>query len=153
MVENLRSNSFLFPNELRGWLAPNEGELLYRLAQKNKELGVVVELGSFHGKSTICLAQGAQNINDGKVYAVDGFEGNRYSNKGDFLSRFMENVAVYGVIDAISPIKGNFLETAKIWNKPIRLLFMDGSHQYDDVKKDFDAWEKHVVMGGGHRIS
>lgn len=150
MVEALKTDatSLMFPSELGGWLAPNEGTLLYQLARKNRELGVVVELGSYHGKSTICLAQGVQNINDGKVYAVDGFKGNRYADDGDFLSKFMQNVAAYGVGNSVNPIRGDFLEVAKTWNKPIRLLFMDGSHQYEDVKRDFDVWERHVVMGG-----
>jgi len=49
---------FIFPEDVEGWLWDKEGEELYKLAQRNKDLGVVVELGSYHGKSTICLAQG-----------------------------------------------------------------------------------------------
>ncbi len=148
MTEGLRNTGFIFPNRLEGWLSPDEGSLLYQLAQKNKKLGVVVELGSYHGKSTICLAQGVQSANDGKVYAVDIFEGNRYSNAGDFLPRFMGNVTSYGVKDSITPIRGDFAEVAETWDKQIRLLFIDGSHQYEDVKRDFDVWERHVVVGG-----
>lgn len=153
MGETLRSTGLIFPNKVDGWLVPTEGRLLYQLAQKNKELGVVVELGSYHGKSTICLAQGAQNANDGKVYTVDIFQGGRYANANDFLPKFMGNIASYGVGDSVTPIKGDFLEVARKWDKPIRLLFIDGAHQYENVKRDFEAWEKHVVMGGGSRIS
>lgn len=148
MVEVAKNNGFIFPSELTGWLDPNEGTLLYQLAQRNKQLGVVVELGSYHGKATICLAQGAQNVNDGKVYAVDLFEGSRFTNNGDFYQKFMENVASYKVNNSVTPVKGEFSEIAGVWDKPIRLLFIDGAHQYEDVKRDFDAWERHVVMGG-----
>ena len=38
------------------------------------------------------------------------------------------------------------VEVAETWNKPIGVLFIDGNHQ--DAKKDFLAWEKHIVKGG-----
>lgn len=148
MVETINNTGLIFPNTVDGWLAPNEGALLYQLAQRNKELGVVVELGSYHGKSTICLAQGAQNVNDGKVYAVDLFRGNRLINDGNFLPKFQQNVVFYGTEDSVLPVKGDFLDIAKTWDKPIRLLFIDGAHQYKDVKKDFVNWERHVAVGG-----
>ena len=37
---------------------------------------------------------------------------------------------------------------AKTWNKPIHLLFIDGSHIYEDVLADFDNFYPHVVPGG-----
>ncbi len=148
MRETLRNTGFIFPNKLEGWLSPNEGSLLYQLAQRNKELGVVVELGSYHGKSTICLAQGAQNANDGKIYAVDAFQGNRYTSAGDFLPKFMQSITSFGVKDFVAPVRGDFTEVSRTWDKPIRLLFIDGSHQYEEVKRDFNVWERHVSAGG-----
>ena len=37
---------------------------------------------------------------------------------------------------------------AKKWDKKIDLLFIDGSHLYSDVKKDFWDWENFVEKEG-----
>lgn len=140
----------VFPKDIDGWLGEEEGEILYWLAQKNINLGCVVELGSFHGKSTICLAQGTKKVNGGKVYALDNFMGDRYIwfRKKSFYNKFVSNIQKYSLSDLIEPIKGDFSEIVKDWNKPIRLLFIDGSHSYTDVKKDFTKWESKVSNGG-----
>ena len=39
-------------------------------------------------------------------------------------------------------------EIAKTWNKPIHLLFIDGSHEYEDVLADFRNFYPHVIPGG-----
>jgi len=39
-------------------------------------------------------------------------------------------------------------EIGKNWTKPIHLLFVDGSHQYEDVVSDFDVFFPKVVANG-----
>jgi hypothetical protein len=39
-------------------------------------------------------------------------------------------------------------EAVRGWNKPIRLLWIDGDHRYEPMKLDFKLWEPHVVEGG-----
>src|SRR5438876_7135452 len=43
-----------------GWLTPNEGHALYEAARACTGRGVIVEIGSWKGKSTICLARGLE---------------------------------------------------------------------------------------------
>ena len=43
-----------------GWLSPNEAELLFNLTKRNPYDGVIVEIGSWKGKSTVCLGRGSQ---------------------------------------------------------------------------------------------
>lgn len=145
-----KANSLVFPQDVEGWLWKEEGEILYRLAQLNKNIGVIVELGSYKGKSTICLAQGSKKVNGGKVYAIDNFIGDSYVGikKTSFYNQFLSNIKKYFLKEYVESIKGNFSEAAKSWNKPIRLLFIDGSHNYKDVKRDFENWEPKVAPGG-----
>ena len=58
---------------VEGWLAPEEVEFLYRQAKKLENKGVIVEIGSYKGKSTICLAGGSEAGKSIKVYAVDPY--------------------------------------------------------------------------------
>ncbi len=37
---------------------------------------------------------------------------------------------------------------AEGWTKPVDFLHIDGRHDYDSVKQDFDAWWPHVRFGG-----
>ena len=39
-------------------------------------------------------------------------------------------------------------QAARGWNKPIRLLWIDGYHRYEAAKLDFTLWEPHLVEGG-----
>ena len=39
-------------------------------------------------------------------------------------------------------------EAARSWNKPIRLLWIDGDHRYESTKLDFSLWEPHLVDRG-----
>jgi hypothetical protein len=57
-----------FPTDVRGWLTPKEGETLAQLAEGK----LVLEIGSYHGLSTICMAQTAK-----MVHAIDWCRGER----------------------------------------------------------------------------
>ncbi len=143
------SAGFIYPEKVSGWLTKKEGKLLYELAKKNKKLGVLVELGSYHGKSTICLAQASRDTKGGRVYALDNFIGDKYTGISDsFLNKFKSNIAKYSLSQWVEPIKGEFSQIAKNWKLPIRFIFIDGSHSYTDVRKDYEAWSSKVVNGG-----
>ena len=45
-------------------------------------------------------------------------------------------------------IKGNSWKISKEWKRKIDVLFIDGDHSYEGVKKDFTSWEPHLVRGG-----
>ena len=147
-MPELPESNFIFPKDVKGWLWREEGELLYELAQRNVAWGVVVELGSFQGRSTICLAQGSRDAGGGRVYAGDSFVGDLYVGKRVGLLRQLErNLGRYGLSDWVEAVQGDFSEVAGGWDRPIRMLFIDGSHAYEDVMADFEAWEKFLVDG------
>lgn len=58
-------------NDIEGWLADVEGALLYSLARKCNANGVIVEIGSWKGKSTIFIAKGSEAGQRVRVYAID----------------------------------------------------------------------------------
>jgi hypothetical protein len=31
------------------------------------------------------------------------------------------------------------------WREPVALLWLDGDHAYEGVRRDFDAWEPHLL--------
>jgi hypothetical protein len=45
-------------------------------------------------------------------------------------------------------IKDYSYNIVKIWDKPIDMVFIDGDHNYDAVKKDIEDWWKLLSVGG-----
>lgn len=128
-------------DELPGWLSYEEGETLYRLAESCTGSGVIVEIGSWRGKSTTCLGLGSKAGNGVKIFAVD-----RHTD-GTFPD-WERNVQAAGVEDLVTPIKGLSQELAADFDEPIELLFIDGAHQYELVRQDFERWVPKVVDQG-----
>jgi len=127
--------------DVPGWLTDEEGEALYDLARRCTGRGAIVEIGSWKGKSTICLGLGSRAGNDVHVFAVDPHADYRF---GDFKT----NVERAGLVDLVTPIASLSQAAADDFHEPIELLFVDGSHEEEDVRSDFDKWVPKVVDGG-----
>src|SRR3954462_11430800 len=127
--------------DIPGWLTDEEGEALYELARACRGDGVIVEIGSWKGKSTVCLALGSQEGSSVPVYAIDPHTDHRF---GDFKT----NIERAGIADLVRPIASLSQAAADGFAESIQLLFVDGSHEYDLVREDFEKWVPKVVDGG-----
>ena len=127
--------------DIPGWLTDEEGEALYELARSCRGDGVIVEIGSWKGKSTVCLGLGSQAGRSVPIYAIDPHADYRF---GDFKT----NVERAGITDLVHPIASLSQAAAAAFDQPIELLFVDGSHEYDLVLEDFEQWVPKVVDGG-----
>lgn len=134
-----------------GWLTNEEGKLLYNLA-KNCKKGAIVEIGSWKGKSTICLGSGSLVGKKLKVYAIDPHTGSDEQKiKGKNIwtfDEFKKNIKNVGLDDMIVPIVKTSKEASDDFDEDVGLLFIDGDHSYDMVKLDFDLWYPKVRYGG-----
>jgi predicted O-methyltransferase YrrM len=127
--------------DVPGWLTDEEGEALFELARGCDGRGVIVEIGSWKGKSTICLGLGSRAGNAVRIFAIDPHADYRF---GDFKA----NVERAGLADLVTPIASLSQPAAKDFHEPIELLFVDGSHEEALVREDFDKWVPKVVDGG-----
>jgi predicted O-methyltransferase YrrM len=127
--------------EVPGWLTDEEGEALYELARGCEGRGVIVEIGSWKGKSTICLGVGSRAGNGVPIFAIDPHADYRF---GDFKA----NVERAGVADLVTPIASLSQAAADGFHHAIELLFVDGSHEEQLVREDFEKWVPKVVEGG-----
>jgi len=138
--------------KVEGWLSDKEGRLLYNFAKKCTGKGVIVEIGSWKGKSTIWLAMGSKRGNRVKLYAVDPHTGSKehkeiYGEVQTF-EEFKKNIRDAGVEDIVIPVKRTSMEAAGEFNEPVELIFIDGAHEYELVKLDFELWFPKVIEGG-----
>lgn len=121
---------------------------LYETARKLHSPARIVEIGSFKGRSTACLALGCVGTRK-SVFCIDTFNGNDsdFSQRG-FFGDFRKNLEKLNLFQYVHPLVGTSREIGEHWNSPIDFLFIDASHQYDDVLSDFETYFPHVRDGG-----
>ena len=138
--------------KVEGWLTEYEGELLYDLARNCTGKGVIVEIGSWKGKSTIWLANGSKKAKKIKVYAIDPHTGSSEHRRmlGEVWTyeEFKRNIEEANVSDIVVPVQATSAEAANMLDFPVELIFIDGSHEYELVKLDFQSWFPKVAVGG-----
>lgn len=137
---------------IEGWLSDSETLLLFYLAAYCGTQGHIVEIGSFKGKSTVALALGLKESGKGGfVWAVDPHEGEirigKKSNEQTY-AEFLKTIHELNVEMVVRPILDTSARAAKRWKKSIRLLFIDGLHDYEHVQADIAYWSSWVVNNG-----
>jgi MMP 1-O-methyltransferase len=137
---------------LDGWLSPKEGRLLFHLARNCKGRGAIVEIGSWKGKSTIWLAHGSGASSQTKVHAIDPHTGSpehaeTFGQVWTF-EEFKRNIANANVQRLVVPHVDFSTAVARAFDEPVELIFVDGLHEYEGVRDDFDAWFPKVLDGG-----
>ena len=117
----------------------------------------VVEIGSWKGKSTYCLAKG---LRDGRVIAIDPFDASGdeasakiYEKTGGevpLLEQFKRNMEGRGVLSKIECWQGlstAFADKIKALG-PIDLLFIDGDHSIEGCDFDYLNYSPGLKSGG-----
>lgn len=139
-------------DKIDGWLWDKEGEFLYETAKKCTGKGVIVEIGSWKGKSTVYLGGGSKSGKGVKIFAIDPHIGSlEHQKKGPIwtFEEFKENIKMANVDDVIEPIvKTSQAAEKDFGQKPVEFLWIDGDHKYQSVKLDFDIWLPHLIEGG-----
>lgn len=129
-----------------GWLGRAEGRLLYRLAGEADPAGTIVEIGSWHGRSTIWLAAGAVTGRGAPVVAVDPHTGTHLRSDGASTEPVLrENLARAGLANQVEIVVATSEVAAADWSRPISLLWIDGDHSYESALRDFQLWEPHLL--------
>jgi predicted O-methyltransferase YrrM len=117
----------------------------------------IVEVGTFCGLSMTVL--GTANWR-ARIYCVDPFTGlqdgtsqTHYAacaENGDLSGTVLRTASRYGIRSRITLLKGTSKEVFEQGKVPkqVHLLFIDGSHDYEDVKYDFEHYAPLVVEGG-----
>jgi hypothetical protein len=138
-----------------GWLSPREAVHLYRFASRVRgPHSVLVEIGSWKGKSTYCLAKG---LSEGKVIAIDPFDASGepdsvelYQQQKGYIpivEQFNNNMRRLNVSEKIEILVGHSEQFAEQFSK-IDLLFIDGDHSIKGCESNFLSYSPALVSGG-----
>lgn len=137
------SSRHAFPEDVPGWLTKAEGGALHSAATGKR----VLEIGSYLGRSTICLAYGAE-----RVVNIDAFDGRNCPPPAPTLAAFDANLVRYGVREKVSTWIGtpedhlgdNFPHNVQ----PFGLAFIDGDHRFLAVLRDARLCQRHLQPEG-----
>jgi MMP 1-O-methyltransferase len=131
-----------------GWLGPLEGRLLYRLAAEADPAGAIVEIGSWHGRSTTWLAAGARAGRGARVVAIDPHRGTSLRDEGEDSEPILRaNLERAGLGDGVRIVVATSSAAAAGWTEPISLLWIDGDHAEEAVRLDLELWTRHLLPG------
>jgi predicted O-methyltransferase YrrM len=148
-AERAFQRSWPLIDSVEGFLvSPAQERWLFKTAWSLPDGATIVEIGSYKGRSTCCMALACRGTAK-RIFAIDTFEGNdsdfQYSG---FFPEFQANLERCGVSRYVKPVRGWSSEVAREWRPNINMLFIDGSHQYEDVLADFENFLPFVVPGG-----
>lgn len=150
-------------NTVKGFLAHDEGEALYRYAVETASLGPCLEVGSYCGKSTVYLGVAAKSRN-GIIYAIDHHRGSEEHQKGeeyhdpdlydngvhlmDSFREFRKTMRLAELEDTVVPIVAPSRVASKHWSTLLGMVFIDGGHSWEAALMDYRSWASHIVPGG-----
>lgn len=135
------------------WFSDDSCEVLAELVAEVAEIeGIIVEVGSWQGRSTIALANAAYPRT---VHAVDTWQGSpgeisaELAAGRDVFAEFTSNIA--------AETKGNVTPHRMGWREfnedngrggPVALLFIDAEHTFTEVRDNVLAFIDRVPPGG-----
>jgi hypothetical protein len=148
-IGELRSKLDQALENVEGWLFLDEAwalhEAVRNLTSDNRPL-TVVEIGSWKGRSTIALALGVKARGDGTVFAIDPHTGAGTPKWPTATAvEFQGNIAAAGVDDVVQMLVATSqVARPQFAANSIDVLFIDGSHEYEDVRLDILDWQTAV---------
>ncbi len=127
----------------------DSASLLYALT-RSKKPATCVEIGSARGKSACYIGMALKENGSGRVFAIDPHSSTAWNDLGsvDSFEMFRANIAALGLQDQVTIVRATSEQAAQGWDKPIDLLFIDGDHTYEGVKRDWELFARHVTPFG-----
>jgi predicted O-methyltransferase YrrM len=134
---------------IEGMISDDEAIALMELASAVPSGACIVEVGSYRGRSASALALGA---NGAPVYAIEpheAFEGIYGGQFGPADRRaFFRNLLRVGVVEKVRLVNLSSEVACQGWTHPIGLLWIDGDHTVEGVRRDFESWAPFLQSGG-----
>ncbi|MEO0452302.1 MAG: class I SAM-dependent methyltransferase [Pseudomonadota bacterium] len=151
------------PSEIKGFLAPEEAQLLYEVALDRAQSGPCLEVGGYCGKSATYIGSACQAANE-LLFSIDHHRGSEENQPGweyfdeevwderagavDTLPFFRDTIRRAELEGTVVPIVGRSIDIAERWQTPLSFLFIDGGHTMEHALNDYRGWTPHLMPGG-----
>jgi predicted O-methyltransferase YrrM len=147
----------------KGFLPCDEAEALWDAAWAAAPYGVILEIGTYCGKSATWLGAAASR-RDGRVVTVDHHHGSEENQAGwehhdpelvdprtgliDTLPFFRATMHDADLGDVVTAVVGRSTTVAALWATPLAMLFIDGGHAEEHAQNDYTGWAPFVQPEG-----
>lgn len=154
---------------IMGWFSENQLKTIEQIARTVPENGVVVEIGSMYGRSTVCWAKSCPKT--ATIYAIDYFaetkvDNHPFSDDVVLMNNFPKSGIVYpqnkifdeniNGLENIKKIKGYSPYNIDYSGNDIDVLFLDAAHHNPNDWDNIVFFSKFMKVGGsicGHDYS
>jgi predicted O-methyltransferase YrrM len=137
---------------VEGQISADEVRLLFELARGVPPGRVIVEIGTYRGRSAVALALGSLAGPQARVYAIDphapfvGVFGGHFGPEDQ--AALYRNLTRAGVGHVVAVLCATSQAMARGWpERNVGLLWVDGDHSEAGVRGDYQAWRPHLAPG------
>ncbi len=141
--------------DVEGWMTPGQARRLWTCSRTVRPGGLIVEIGSFRGRSMIVLASAAEP--GVELVAIDPHAGNdrgpqEFEGFQDDAAEdhdvFNANLEKAGVADRVRHVRKFSGEALTDVTDDIDLLYIDGAHRFGPALDDIKRWSAKIKPGG-----
>jgi len=127
---------------ITGFMIETELQWLAEQAQRHN---LIAEIGSYLGRSTRALGDHAA----GTVIAIDDWKGPRHRDcdKEQLLKKFYRNLKDLIERGIVTYHRWDHTDMPEVGFTP-DFVFIDGDHDYENVKRDILFWKERIAPGG-----
>jgi predicted O-methyltransferase YrrM len=149
------AEAFARAERVEGWLSREQAERLWDAARRVSPGGLVVEIGSFHGRSAIVMASALAD--DARLVAIDPHMGSdrgpqeiaAEAERGEADNRaFNANLRAAGVESRVEHVRLMSSDAYGAVEGAIDVLYVDGAHRFGPARADLVEWGNRVREGG-----
>lgn len=147
----------------KGFMPDDEGLALHRAGGVAADVGPLLEIGTYCGKSAVYLGAAARAAGT-VLFTVDHHRGSEENQAGwehhdatvvdgrvgkmDTLPFARATIHDAGLEGTVVMVVGPSATIAAHWHTPVGLLFIDGGHAEDVAMADYELWSRFVAPGG-----
>jgi predicted O-methyltransferase YrrM len=140
---------------VEGWMTDAQAAALWQAGAGVPEGGTIVEIGSYHGRSTVVLARAVGER--ARITAIDPHAGNDRgpqqiegtSDEGEAdHQRFLRTLREAGIADRVRHVRMPSERALHQVEGSIDVLYVDGAHRYGPARDDIARWGARVAPGG-----
>ena len=159
-LADMNNDLLSLARETSGFMPEDEG-LALRDAGLRAPSGAWLEIGSYCGKSTLYLGDGAR-CSGALLYSIDHHRGSEEHQTGEqwhdpllvdhagrvnTLPHFMKTIVRAQLQDVVVAVSGRSSSVAGGWTRPLSFVFIDGGHSEAAALADYEGWTQHLISG------
>ena len=147
--------AFAVAAPIEGWLTEAQARRLWEAVRRVPAGGLVVEIGSFRGRSAVVMASALAA--GARLVAIDPHEGgdrgpqeiaaNAERGEADNTA-FRANLQAAGVAERVEHLQLMSSDALPAVPEAIDVLYVDGAHRFGPARDDIVRWGDRVAHGG-----